>query len=83
MALSLRDGLLLLVMGLGPLGGAFLLWDRALKLGDARHIGTLSYLTPLGSTVLLLTVTGRGLTWSIALAAAMIIGAAVFATRSR
>ena len=82
-ALSWRDGLLLLLMGLGPLGGAFLLWDRALKLGDARHIGTLSYLTPLGSTVLLLTVTGRGLTWSIALAAAMIIGAALLATKSR
>jgi len=50
--LGLRDGLLIVVMGLGPLGGAFLLWDRALKLGDPRTIGVLSYLTPLASTLL-------------------------------
>ncbi|MCJ7799458.1 MAG: DMT family transporter, partial [Polaromonas sp.] len=40
-ALSGRDWLLLAVMGLGPLGGAFFLWDKALKLGDARQIGIL------------------------------------------
>lgn len=78
-----RDWLLLAVMGLGPLGAAFFLWDKALKLGDARHIGILSYLTPLASTALLLTVTGRGLSTSIALAAALIIGAAVLGTRAR
>ena len=44
--------------GLGPLGGAFYLWDKALKLGDARQIGILSYLTPLGSTALLVAVSG-------------------------
>ena len=68
-------------MGLGPLGAAFFLWDKALKLGDARQIGILSYLTPLASTVLLMTVTGRAMSWSIALAAAMIVGAAVVGTR--
>ena len=80
-ALTGRDWLLLAAMGLGPLGAAFFLWDKALKLGDARHIGLLSYITPLASTVLLMGVTGRALTWSIALAAAMIIGAAVVGTR--
>ena len=80
-ALTARDWLLLVAMGLGPLGAAFFLWDKALKLGDARHIGLLSYITPLASTVLLIVVTGRALTWSIALAAAMIIGAAVVGTR--
>ncbi|MET0311213.1 MAG: DMT family transporter [Burkholderiaceae bacterium] len=82
-ALSGQDGLLLAVMGLGPLGAAFFLWDKALKLGDARHIGILSYLTPLASTALLVAVSGRGFTWSIALAAALIIGAAVIGTRAR
>ena len=82
-ALTARDWLLLVAMGLGPLGAAFFLWDKALKLGDARHIGLLSYITPLASTVLLIVVTGRALTWSIALAAAMIIGAAVVGTRQR
>lgn len=80
-ALTGRDGLLIVAMGLGPMGAAFFLWDRALKLGDARHIGILSYLTPLASTTLLMTVSGRPLTWNIALAAAMIVGAAVLGTR--
>ena len=79
--LTARDWLLLAAMGLGPLGAAFFLWDKALKQGDARHIGLLSYITPLASTVLLMLITGRTLTWSIALAAAMIIGAAVVGTR--
>jgi len=81
-ALSLQDWALLVVMGLGPLGAAFFLWDRALKLGDARHIGVLSYLTPLASTALLLLVTGRGLSWPIAAAAALIVGGAVLGTRT-
>ena len=79
--LGLRDGLLIVVMGLGPLGGAFLLWDRALKLGDPRTIGVLSYLTPLASTLLLIAVTGRALTIWIGLAAVLIVGAALLAMR--
>jgi drug/metabolite transporter (DMT)-like permease len=82
-SLSLRDGLLLALMGLGPLGGAFYLWDKALKLGDARQIGILSYLTPLGSTAMLILVTGRQWSWSIALAALMIMLAALLGTRAR
>ncbi len=81
--LSSKDMLLLALMGLGPLGGAFFLWDKALKLGDARQIGILSYLTPLGSTALLIVVTGRQWSWSIALAAGMIMAAAVLGTRAR
>jgi len=80
-SLSAHDWLLLTAMGLGPLGAAFFLWDKALKLGDARQIGILSYLTPLASTVLLMVVTDRPLSWRIALAASMIIGAAVVGTR--
>jgi drug/metabolite transporter (DMT)-like permease len=74
------DWALIVAMGLGPLGAAFFLWDRALKLGDPRQIGILSYLTPLASTLLLMTITGRALSWSIALAALLIIGAAVAGT---
>ena len=81
--LSPQDGLLLFVMGAGPMGAAFFLWDKALKSGDARQIGVLSYLTPLGSTVLLMLVSGRAFTWSIALAATMIITAAMAGTRAK
>jgi drug/metabolite transporter (DMT)-like permease len=82
-SLSGRDWLFIALLGLGPLGAAFFLWDRALKTGDARHIGILSYLTPLLSTALLVLVTGRALTPAIALAAALIIGAAVLGTRAK
>lgn len=81
--LSGRDWLLIVLMGLGPMGAAFFLWDKALKLGDARHIGILSYFTPLASTALLMLVSGRPFTWNIALAAAMIVGAALLGTRVR
>ena len=78
-----RDWSLLAALGLGPLGGAFYLWDKALKLGDARHIGILSYITPLASTALLIVLSGRSFSWSIGLATAMIISAAVMGMRAR
>ena len=82
-ALSLRDLALIALLGLGPLGGAFFLWDAALKRGDARQIGVLSYLTPLLSTLLLLMTTRQGLTWNVALATGLILVAAVLGTRAR
>jgi drug/metabolite transporter (DMT)-like permease len=44
-------------IGAGPLGLAFVLWDRAMRTGSASTIGSLSYLTPVLST-LALAVTG-------------------------
>lgn len=82
-SLQARDWTLLAVLGLGPLGASFFLWDKALKLGDARHIGILSYITPLASTALLLLVSGRPFNWSIAISTAMIISAAVLGMRAR
>lgn len=82
-SLQARDWALLAVLGLGPLGASFFLWDKALKLGDARHIGILSYITPLASTALLIVVSGRSFSWSIGLATAMIISAAVMGMRAR
>ena len=54
-----------------------------MKLGDARHIGILSYITPLASTTLLMVASERPLTLSIALAATLIMGAAILGTRGR
>jgi drug/metabolite transporter (DMT)-like permease len=79
--LAPRDWLLLVVVGLGPLGAAFFLWDKALKLGDPRQIGILSYITPFASTLLLMLVTHRMPTWSILVSALLIIGAAIVGTR--
>jgi drug/metabolite transporter (DMT)-like permease len=81
--LQSRDWWLLLAMGLGPLGAAFFLWDKALKQGDARQIGILSYITPLASTALLMVLADRPFSWSIVLAAGLIIAAAVLGTRAK
>ncbi len=79
--LTARDWGLLGAMGLGPLGAAFFLWDVALKTGDVRHIGILSYITPLASTALLMVMTGRTLSWNIVAAAVLILGAAFLGNR--
>ena len=68
-SVSGRDMLLIAALGLGPMGAAFFLWDMALKRGDTRQIGILSYLTPLASTAVLVLVGDRAFTWNIALAA--------------
>lgn len=57
--LSLRDWLLMVLWGLGPLGGAFFLWDVALKRNDAQQIAVLSFLTPWLSTLVLLALAGQ------------------------
>jgi drug/metabolite transporter (DMT)-like permease len=79
--LSVRDWLLVSATGLGPLGAAFFLWDRALKQGDPRRIGVLSYLTPLLSTALLMLVSGRTFSAAIGVAAVLIVGAALLGSR--
>lgn len=50
--------LALLAMGVGPVGAAFFLWDHGTKRGDIALLGSLSYLAPLLST-LLLVLAGR------------------------
>ncbi|OWY39653.1 EamA family transporter [Xenophilus sp. AP218F] len=71
---------MLALLGLGPMGGAFFLWERALRLGDPRQIGSLSYTTPLLST-LLLVASGQGqLNPIAALAIGLILGGALLGT---
>jgi len=82
-ALDAQTLLLIAGLGLGPLGGAFYLWDAALKRGDARQIGLLSFLTPLLSTLGLLWIRGEAASPSIMLAAALIVGAALLGSRSQ
>ena len=75
------DGWLLLLLGLGPMGTAFYLWDIAMKRGDPRVIGVLAYATPLLSTGLLVVFTGRPPTASLAAATALVVAAAAIANR--
>lgn len=71
----------LVAMGLGPVGGAFLLWDIGMKRGRVATLGVLSYASPVLSTLLLVAA---GLSQSSAalwLACAMMTVAGVLATR--
>lgn len=71
----------ILLLGIGPVGGAFYLWDIGMKRGDAKLLASLSYSSPLISAVLLTTF---GLSpWSITIfvALAFIVIGGVIATR--
>jgi len=81
-SLTPRDAVLLAALGLGPMGAAFYLWDVAMKRGDPRVVGVVAYATPLLSTALLLAITGRPPTLSLAAAAALIVGAAIVAVKA-
>lgn len=74
---TLADVFSLIALGLGPMGGAFYAWDAALKRGDSRIIGSLAYLTPLFSTLILVAVGGKPLSWTAAAAMVLIVGGAV------
>jgi len=76
-AISGFDWLFLVLLGIGPMGTAFFLWDASLKRGDPRVIGSLSYLTPLLSTLALVAIGGKTFTALSAVAMALIIAGAV------
>jgi drug/metabolite transporter (DMT)-like permease len=77
-SLEAADWICLVLLGLGPMGGAFYAWDAALKRGDPRVIGALSYLTPMLSTLNLVILGGKRLTAASGAAMALIVaGAAV------
>jgi drug/metabolite transporter (DMT)-like permease len=71
------DWIYLLMLGIGPLGAAFFSWDAALKRGDPRIIGSLAYLTPLTSTLVLVMVGGKAFSWISALAMLLIVAGAL------
>jgi drug/metabolite transporter (DMT)-like permease len=69
--------ILLIIMGIGPNGLAFQTWDAAIKHGDPRLIGSLSYLTPLLSTINLALIGRQPFTWVAAIAMLLIVAGAV------
>ncbi len=71
----------ILLLGLGPVGLAFFAWDHATKHGQLATLGTLSYLAPLLSTLLLIATGRTSASLAVAAAAALITGGAAIATR--
>lgn len=77
------DWVLLLAIGVGPMGASFYLWDYALKTGSPQRVGLIAFLTPLISTTLLLVVTGTPLSPLLAISAALIFTAAFVGSRTK
>jgi len=71
----------ILALGLGPVGGAFFLWDIGMKRGDPVLLGTLAYVTPVASTLLLILGGWAAPSWAIAAAALMVAAGGVIAAR--
>lgn len=65
------------VMGLGPVGAAFALWDTGTKRGDLALLGTLAYAAPLLSTLWLLLAGAAAPHWTHAAACALIVAGGV------
>ena len=77
-----RQWLVLALMGLGPVGVAFRLWDRGTKHGDLALLGTLSYAAPLLSTLLLLCSGRVEAHWSQGLAVVLLLAGAWLSLRA-
>jgi drug/metabolite transporter (DMT)-like permease len=73
--------LAVLALGLGPAGAAFYLWDHAVKRGDIRALGALSYPTPILSTALLIACGLAEPTSTLLIAALLVTVGAVLASR--
>ncbi|MBN2875128.1 MAG: DMT family transporter [Spirochaetales bacterium] len=77
------EAVFLVLLGIGPMGGAFYTWDASLKRGDPRTIGALAYLTPLLSTLNLVVFGGMKLSATSAAAMGLIIGGALIGSGAR
>lgn len=72
----------LAAMGLGPVGGAFLLWDIGMKKGNVATLGVLSYASPVLSTLLLVTLGLSQASLALWIACAMMTAAGLLAARA-
>ena len=78
-----RQWLAVLLLGAGPLGAAFFLWDAGMKRGDPRLLGTLAYAVPVASTLLLVMGGEGALDWRVAAAAGLVAGGGLLAATAR
>ena len=75
------EWLAVLGLGLMPVGTAFYVWDHGVKRGDIQLLGAASYVAPLLSTLILILAGFGAFTLKIALAALLITGGALLASK--
>lgn len=68
-------------MGLGPMGGAFYLWDYAMKKANHEQVAVLSYATPVLSTAFLALYLQVGMQWYIWIGAGLVVWSMILASR--
>jgi drug/metabolite transporter (DMT)-like permease len=73
--------LAILALGAGPVGIAFYLWDHAVKKGNLKMLGLLSYATPLLSTSTLVVAGFAEPSFGLALACLLIVAGALYGSR--
>lgn len=78
-----RQALAVLLLGLGPMGIAFFLWDFGMKHGDPRLLGTLAYAVPVASTLLLISGGAGVFTWNLGAALLLVAGGGWLAATAR
>lgn len=66
--------LAMILIGVGPMGVANLLWDHGVRYGDGRVLSTLAYLTPVLSTLLLVGLGLASLTSQVLIGGSLILG---------
>jgi len=71
-----------ILLGLGPVGLAFYVWDIGVKRGDIQLLGVTSYAAPLLSTLVLILAGVTQATWPLLIAAVLITFGAALAARA-
>ncbi len=72
----------IVLLGLGPVGAAFYLWDIGCKRGDVRLLGVAAYAAPVLSTLILVATGYAPARPALALSCLLIVAGALFAVRA-
>ena len=77
------EWLAVVLLGLGPVGAAFFLWDHGTKHGHLPLLGVFSYAAPVLSTLILVAAGDAEPTWRLLAAALLVAGGAALASWPR
>lgn len=78
---SAHEWFFITLLGLGPVGAAFFLWDHGTKHGNLALLGVASYAAPVLSTLFLVLAGTAAATWQLGLSALLVAGGAALASR--
>nr|ACD40035.1 drug/metabolite transporter (DMT) permease [Pseudomonas sp. AC2] len=73
----------ILYMGIGPMGGAFYVWDHAMKKACHEQVAVLSYATPVLSTAFLALYLQVGMQWYIWVGAALVVCSMIMSKKAQ